>query len=217
MTAGHSHDHDHDHSHSDPEVLHATGWHNWAPAQITDGIIDVWISPDLPAIEYDFAAALIQEIDEIIGTPVRLSIIDQADIKVHRSTMADYVQHGTTTAFGLAYSEGSVAHATWANEPMDKSGYQNAAPSDPLVGPLPQRFTPAPVHPLFPQPQELSIRGKNVITHEILHTFGLSHPLDDGNAPGFDWSDTAMSYNLAPFTGSGITHLDTLALASIWS
>ena len=61
----------------------------------------------------------------------------------------------------------------------------------------------------------LSDWGKYIITHEILHNFGLEHPNDNGYDPNFTTRDTLMSYN---WTGTyqGITDLDQQALQYNW-
>ena len=57
--------------------------------------------------------------------------------------------------------------------------------------------------------------GQYVITHEILHNFGLKHPNDNGLDPNFTQKDTVMSYR---WDGNyyGIAPLDQQALQYLW-
>ena len=57
--------------------------------------------------------------------------------------------------------------------------------------------------------------GAFIISHEILHTLGLEHPLGAGSTEGFDWSDTTMSYNRNGLF-QGMTELDKSALQELW-
>ena len=60
----------------------------------------------------------------------------------------------------------------------------------------------------------LSYFTEYVITHEMLHGFGLMHPEDSGYNSKFNTSDTLMSYN---HTGnSQLTDLDLAALSQVW-
>ena len=63
--------------------------------------------------------------------------------------------------------------------------------------------------------ETLTEYGKYVITHEILHSLSLSHPMNDGRAPGFDQEDTVMSYNFLG-TYQGIRPMDIAALQTVW-
>ena len=58
---------------------------------------------------------------------------------------------------------------------------------------------------------------KRLITHEILHTLGLSHPFGNGNTEGYDNTDTAMSYNFVDYgIKNPLRPADVMALQSIW-
>ncbi len=57
---------------------------------------------------------------------------------------------------------------------------------------------------------------KQVISHELLHALGLSHPFGDGAYPSASTSDTLMSYNDFDRRYNQITDLDILALSYIW-
>lgn len=66
-------------------------------------------------------------------------------------------------------------------------------------------------------PDDLSYWEKRVITHELAHVFGLTHPNGDGPNPYFDSADTSLSYNNHDNAWSyKLTAMDILAMVELW-
>lgn len=57
---------------------------------------------------------------------------------------------------------------------------------------------------------------KQVVSHELLHALGLSHPYGNGSYAGITTTDTLMSYNDPSPAYSGLTTLDIEALRLVW-
>jgi hypothetical protein len=201
-----NHDHDHDHHHPEPSApdlrrnpdatLDAlvTIDGNWDASffkdRVTDGIFDVRINTaTMTDATQVYVREFIEEVDEIIGTPVVVDrpnspkpdlLIEQTfDWNTVYSSLSNYDDNNIA---GLAFLHDDLVHATF-KPPLQTYG-------------------------------ELSTIDKYVIGHEILHGFGLDHPEGVGSNTAFNSHDSLMSYNLSG--NSQITSLDAQALSSIW-
>ena len=58
--------------------------------------------------------------------------------------------------------------------------------------------------------------AKQLINHELLHAFGLSHPNNDARAPGFNYAITQLSDNHDRNHTYALTALDKQALQLAW-
>ena len=162
---------------------------------LDDGDFDVWIDPTLPKHVKKFTKRLIRMMDRVTGTEIsRTKDESEADIFVHDVENYDNWSEEYQDSAGLQYWNNGKAHATWLDqfneEPhvtINKRGKKQ--PSD---------FT------------------KYLITHEVLHAFGLSHPFDDGRHPSYDTYDTAMSYNINGDSFVPLRPADITALQQIW-
>ncbi len=66
-------------------------------------------------------------------------------------------------------------------------------------------------------PDLLSFWEKRVITHELAHVFGLTHPNGDGPNPNFDSADTSLSYNNYDSEWAyKLTAMDVLTMVELW-
>jgi hypothetical protein len=66
-------------------------------------------------------------------------------------------------------------------------------------------------------PDQLSFWEKRVITHELAHVFGLTHPNGDGPNPNFDSADTSLSYNNYHSEWAyKLTAMDVLTMVELW-
>ena len=185
--------------------------------KFADGSVDVFIDKDnLHKKERRHVIKVLREIDDIIGTEVNYSLNDEfgdgTDIVVHHTDRGKDWDNGQdlsdyNLAAGLSwYHSDETFHSSWKDrdsittfEPkLNRRGEQKYNKNgEPRIK------------------ETLTEYGKYVITHEILHSFALSHPMNDGRAPGFTQEDTVMSYN---HDGNyyGIRPLDVAALQAVW-
>ena len=208
--------------------LTASNWSSWAPAQIDDGSIDIVIDKTMPRQVKRIVREVLRDVRSIIGTKVTFKNgrpDDQRCIGRGRRTadmfftdrdtgeswdqfggIGDDLDAKFDHASGLAFvtngCDGSLPTASWKTDIY---------------------FPRSEVRPNGRVKERLDIKPmtKQVITHEILHVFGLSHPNNVGSEPGFTWTDTAMSYNppgsqTGLMNSSHITDLDREALNLIW-
>lgn len=179
------------------QALTANDWSEYVPQQISDGIIHVKLSDDLPKRERVYAQKFLNKVDEVIDPPVQITNDSNlADIIVDdiKPQDADSSQYEGTTAAAMAYIIDKKMYATWRRDYFDS----------------PQGYT---------RSKRLTKYFKRVIGHEILHTFGLSHPNNNGKEPGFDVTDTIMSYNKDENFKwhNTMGPLDVAALEAIWN
>lgn len=199
------------------DSLLASNWHDWAPKQVEDGIIDIFVEDSLNDQARQFALETVQQIDEIIGTPVRINTADRPDLDIRIGSVPSFDN------FDVSGSPGGLAT-------VDDDGVSNALIREDLVRLVPIQITErraarrarraAKGKELRPLPEQLAASTKRIINHEILHAFGLSHPDDDGHAPAWDTDDSIMSYRLVGDLdyglNSSIGHHDVQALQEIW-
>lgn len=180
-----NHNHDHD------NVLTSTGWF---PSLIKDeyledGVIAVHI--DLPKKAKRYTKRLVRKFDN--ATDVDMAWTDNAetaDIRV--KTRTDLWDQGY---LGLAYWENDQFYAT--------------IQEDIVTNWVTKRGNNTPERRAYRR------HAHYVITHELLHTFGMEHPYGDGYNPNYDTSDTAMSYNCQQCF-DGFTDIDLDNLRTFW-
>ena len=216
--AGHDHSHDHAHiDHHDPVThpLLANSWSTWMPEQIDDGSIDIVIDKTMEKKARRYVKSVLREVDSIIDTPITWKQrkpgkrhLDKnkgrTDIFLtDKEPYEDWDRYGSDPltewehAGGLAFVSEEMAVGSWRTDYYKVKHVWKKGGMKRKVG--------------------ITSYGKQVITHEILHTLGLSHPEDDGLAAGYDYSSTVMSYNPAPLgSGSRIRDLDIDALQTLW-
>lgn len=205
--------------------LLATNWSSWAPEQIDDGIIDIGIDRTMPRQVKKIVRNVLREVRNTIDTKVSWKNVNpetqrcigkgrrKTDIFLTDKESSEswdlYGDRGPnldpkyTGASGLAFvtegCDGLISTASWKTDIY---------------------FPRSEVRPNGRVKEWLDIKPltEHVITHEILHTLGLSHPNNNGNESGFTWTDTALSYNPpgSPMIGSHVTDLDREALTMIW-
>lgn len=159
----------------------------------TDGVFDVVMDVNrLKTSELIHVAEVLKEIDELTGIPlgVTTEVTDATDLVIGHIDVGEAYDVGledwnSATGLSWLHSDGDI-HSSW----RDSVKVTNSDDS-------------------------ISEYGKWVITHEILHGFGLTHPNDDGYAPGYTHDQTAMSYNWqGVYHGIGV--IDQGALQTLW-
>lgn len=201
----------------DPSSLAASAWSSWIPEQITDGVVDVYMDKTLQGLARKHAIDIIEDIDAIIGTPVRF--VDQldTDTDIRIGVRDDFEGITDPKAAGVAHIDANlVANAYIRNDYLLETDKQISFARAKRRG---RRLAKG--RKVRPLRQVLQSASKMILTHEILHTFGLSHPDNDGLNPAWDTNDSVMSYNLVGDwkhgVNSDVSALDTAALLSIWS
>jgi len=188
----------------DHSVLLQGTWHITERRKyLSDGVVQFYVKkesfPNKQA--YRYTNQLIKEIDSITGIKIRrVKNKDKSDITVE--AYETYENHPTMSRFhpgyaGLAYVSFGTSHATF----LDK--YLTLEPK------INKKGKP------FKKRKQLTDLAKRLITHEVLHTLGLSHPNDDGYDENFTNADTTMSYRYRS-AWSGMTALDMAALQELY-
>jgi hypothetical protein len=191
--------------------LLAGSWKGLSPEWIGDGAVDVLIG-EMPPQERAFVVETLQIIDSLCGVQVRLtSEPTAADLVVD-----DVASLGREEVQGLASWKGSQVHANWLSREMLYATVVTPQP------PLRERYrrkgrwrTRLVKQPPLVEKQ-LGPWAKHLITHELLHGFGLNHPQGNGFSPAFSFATTQMSYRPDPAFSWSITPLDADALVAIW-
>ena len=164
---------------------------NWFRRQVgRDGVFDIKVREEtLSDAEKDHVYKTLDHIDEIIGTPIRINDKATGRLDAEIYAIDSFNDHPDVLAWGFNDSNtAGLAHI--------RNGVTNA---------------------MFRSDDVLTTFDKYVISHEILHVFGLYEPNGNGYSKGFDTADTLMSYN-PDQTGYtfDITSRDAHALQLAW-
>ena len=208
---------DSEHSHHHHPLLQSN-WADYVTGNYGDSVEFV-IDKSMPRPVRRLVRQVVQEIDEIIGTPTTVKARNpwkrcigfggaEADIFLTDKAPSEaWDKHnpiglnvGDTRGLSWATEDcnGMLSSASWATD------LYNTSQSRRTNGKLKTNYG-------------LNETTEHVITHEILHTLGLSHPNNNGHESGFTWKESAMSYNWGPVPEQGhITALDREALALLW-
>tara|TARA_Y100000361_G_C11064376_1_gene292213 strand:- start:99 stop:737 length:639 start_codon:yes stop_codon:yes gene_type:complete len=160
---------------------------------LDDNKIDMHVSDDIPQPFKTYAKRMIRKINRQTETKIKLTKVkEQADILV--DDVDNYDEFGIDDANGLAFaSDDGKLNATWLSS-ENTCDYNNRRGKCKVWN-----YT------------------KTLITHEILHTLGISHPFGNGNTEGYNNTDTAMSYNFFDYgIKNPLRPADVMALQSIW-
>ena len=180
--------------------LLANNWHAFAAGQINDGVVHVHFNRNEPKPVKKFIRQLIKDVDEITGIKVQRGSQSLADVNLYgvERWQGDLSEYNTSSA-GLAYwgTDESNFDGTWRNRYIETEDY--------IIRKKGKWRTR----------ERLTDRSKRLITHEFLHTMGLSHPENDGYTRGYNGSTTTMSYNHRD-RWTEITPMDTTALQLVW-
>ena len=160
-----------------------------------DNKIDIHVSDNISKPFKKYSKRIIRKIDDVTGIKIKIiNNVNKSDIIVEN--VNNYDQFGMDdNVNGLAYLDLSnmKMRATWLKvwNICDYNSNKNKC--------------------------KVWNYTKTLITHEILHTLGLSHPFGDGSIEGYDNTDTAMSYNFVDFSiNNPLRRADVMALQSIW-
>ncbi len=158
---------------------------------LDDNRIDMHVSDDIPKPFKRYTKKMIRRIDRVTGTKIKI-VNDEtrADIIVD-----DVAKYSIDDINGVAFvdEESNKMYATWLSDwnICDRNNRKGKC--------------------------RVWNYTKRLITHEILHTLGLSHPFGNGNTEGYDNTDTAMSYNFVDYgIKDPLRPADVMALQSIW-
>lgn len=179
----------------------------------TDGVFDVFVDTSrLHKTELSHVLGVLRQIDSITGVPLRVACTqtESTDLVVGHTPKGQLYDVGLEAQDGAQgiswlHSDGDV-HSSWRDadyitEFEKKRNKKGKVKRDEDGNPKYR--------------ETLTEFGQWVITHEILHSFGLTHPHNEGLAPGFTQTETAMSYNWDG-TYHGIAPLDQQALQYLW-
>lgn len=167
----------------------------------TDGTIQVHVEKSMPKSVRKHVREVLNVIDELTGIEVkRVKNRAIADIVLHDEEETFGLDHPTANKLGgLSWAEPGEVHAAWKfDEVMRYNEHKLGKKGNPNPG------------------YELTTWGRYVIAHEILHSFGLSHPDQDGYNPDFNTKDTLMSYNWKGGWKGSLGSIDTDALQDLW-
>ena len=181
--------------------LLANNWHPFAKDQIDDGVVHVHFDRTEPKLVKKFIRNLIKDVDEVTGIKVQRGSQELADIDLFgvERWEGDLEKYNISAA-GLAYwdIEESNFDGTWKNRSIKTEDYT-------IINKRGKRKTR----------QRLTDYSERLITHEFLHTMGLSHPENDGYAKGYNGTTTTMSYNRRD-RWTEMTPMDITALQEVW-
>ena len=139
--------------------------------------------------ERRFIRQLVRDIDEITGTKItKVGQLELADIHVFE--VEEYVDD-------LAIYNGKIRGTAYWDVEADLA--RVSVVSDHMES----------------RKKNLTAMSQRIITHELMHGLGLSHPNNDGFDKSFDGASTTMSYN-NDWSWTEITEMDKAALQSIW-
>ena len=183
---------------TDPLVngLVSETWGPWMKENwgfLDDNKVDFYVDLSIPKQQRRFARRMIRKIDRVTNTKMQMQHdINLADVIVDDVDNYDKFGDEFSNANGLAYSEGDKMYATWLTNWNEIKITRKGK-------------------------QRVSNYNRRLITHEILHTLGISHPFEDGANPNYTNRDTAMSYNfLAWGIKNPLMSADVAALQEIW-
>tara|TARA_B100000073_G_scaffold328109_1_gene314367 strand:- start:144 stop:779 length:636 start_codon:yes stop_codon:yes gene_type:complete len=160
---------------------------------LDDNKIDMHVSADIPKSFKRYAKRMIRKIDKLTGTKIRVSN-NPATADIIVDDVDNYDKFDIDDANGLAFVDvpTNKMYATWLVD-WNHCDYNRRGKC------------------------KVWNYTKRLITHEILHTLGLSHPFGNGNTEGYDNTDTAMSYNFVDYgIRDPLRPADVLALQAIW-
>jgi len=161
---------------------------------LDDNRIDMHVSDDIPRSFKKYAKKMIRKIDRVTGTKIKI-VNDETRADIIVDDVDNYDKFGIDDANGLAFTdvESNKMYATWLSD-WNHCDYNNRKGKCRVWN-----YT------------------KRLITHEILHTLGLSHPFGNGNTEGYDNTDTAMSYNFVDYgIKDPLRPADVMTLQLIW-
>ena len=161
---------------------------------LDDNRIDMHVSGDIPKPFKGYTKRMIRRIDRVTGTEIKI-VNDETRADIVVDDVDNYDKFGIDDANGLAFTdvENNKMYATWLSD-WNHCDYNNRKGKCRVWN-----YT------------------KRLITHEILHTLGLSHPFGNGNTKGYDNTDTAMSYNFVDYgIKDPLRPADVMTLQSIW-
>ena len=167
---------------------------NPANGFVDDNRIDMHVSDDIPKPFKGYTKRMIRRIDKVTGIKIKI-VNDETRADIVVDDVENYDELGIDDANGVAYLDlkNMKMRATWLFDwnICDRNNRKGKC--------------------------KVWNYTKRLITHEILHTLGLSHPFGNGNTEGYDNTDTAMSYNFVNYDiKNPLRPADVMALQSIW-
>ena len=197
----------------DPSVLAASSWADVPGDYLEDGKLEIVVDKTMARPVKRLVKGTLKQISSIIGHEIDiLTGLDKADAETD-IVVKDVVEYTGelapySDAAGLAYFHdyvtdawhtSGVAHATWKTSEVEKEVAIYNKKGE------------------FKRSKSVLVNAYSelIIVHEVLHTFGLSHPNNNGPEEGYDTDGTLMSYNWKG-SFSGMTDLDKAALGYIW-
>jgi len=169
-------------------------WKNYMHhvGQLDDGDIDFYVDPKMSKVHKRFTKRLIKRINKLTETDIIINHNkSEADVVVE--TRDNYKDMGYEGAAGLAFWKGDKQYATWLTE------YNNRTIKNKRGRRNPTKWV------------------QKLITHEVLHTLGLDHPMGQGYNPDYNNEDSAMSYNMSNYgLSTALRPADVMALQTLW-
>ncbi len=183
---------------TDPLVngLISETWGPWMKENwgfLDDNKVDFYVDLSIPKKQRRYTRRMIRKIDRVTNTKMQMQHdINLADVIVDDVDNYDKFGEEFSQANGLAYNEGDKIYATWLISWNETNTNRKGK-------------------------ERVSNYNRRLITHEILHTLGISHPFNDGANPDYTNQDTAMSYNFWDFSiKNPLMSADVAALQEIW-
>ena len=194
---------------TDPINLYNPAWIRFAKNQyLEDGVVEVVFDKKMAGQVKKLVKRTLNEIEDITG----LDIVKKKGIRQHADADTDIIIDGigkrkwqrtiAPSSLGTAYVDDKtyISYATWDNGVVQETKRIYSKKG------------------VFKRKKKViaNDRARQVVVHEILHTFGVGHPQGTGRSPHYNSDDTVMSYN---FTGTfrGMSELDKRTLSSIWA